>query len=145
MSPDSLFEISSRLAMAGWLALVFSPLAPRITQLIGGVVIPVTLSVGYATLILVSWAGAPGGFDSLANVMLLFDVPMIALAGWVHYLAFDLLVGAWQVRTARQEALPHLIVLPCLAMTLLFGPLGLVLFLGIRQARSLAAPLAKEP
>lgn len=51
MSPDSLFEISSRLAMAGWLALVFSPLAPRITQLIGGVVIPVTLSIGYATLV----------------------------------------------------------------------------------------------
>lgn len=145
MSPDSFFEVSSRLAMAGWLALVFSPLAPRITQVIGGVVIPITLSVVYATLILVSWARAPGGFDSLANVMLLFDVPMIALAGWVHYLAFDLLVGAWQVRTARQEALPHLIVLPCLALTFLFGPLGLLLFLGIRQARSLVAPMAKEP
>ena len=81
MSPDSLFEISSRLAVAGWLALVFSPFAPRIMQLIGGKVIPVTLSVGYAALILVSWAGATGGFDSLADVVLLFDVPMMALAG----------------------------------------------------------------
>jgi hypothetical protein len=144
MSPDTLFDLSSRFAIVGWLALALSPLAPRLTQLIGGVFIPVTLSAGYAALILVNWAGAPGGFDSLANVMLLFDTPMIALAGWVHYLAFDLLVGAWQARTARQEGLPHLILLPCLALTLLFGPMGLILFLGIRLARSLASPQPKE-
>ena len=144
MSPDTLFELSSRLAMLGWLALAFSPLAPRLTQMIGGVIVPVTLSIGYAVLILVSWAGAPGGFDSLANVMRLFDVPMVALAGWVHYLAFDLLVGAWEARVARREGLPHYVLLPCLALTFLFGPLGLILFLGIRAARAAVAPQPVE-
>jgi hypothetical protein len=144
MSPDTLFELSSRLAMLGWLALALSPLAPRLTQMIGGVIVPVTLSIGYAVLILVSWAGAPGGFDSLANVMRLFDVPMVALAGWVHYLAFDLLVGAWEARVARREGLPHYILLPCLVLTFLFGPLGLILFLGIRVARAAAAPQPVE-
>ena len=144
MDNDTLFALSSRLAMAGWLALALSPLAPRLSQMVGGVMIPVVLSTGYAVLILVSWAEAPGGFDSLANVMRLFDVPMVALAGWVHYLAFDLLVGAWQARVARREGLPHLVLLPCLALTFLFGPLGLVLFLAIRTARAVAAPQPAE-
>jgi len=140
---DAVFEHASRLAMIGWLALALSPLAPRVTQLVGGVLVPLLLSIGYAALILVSWAQAPGGFDSLANVMRLFDVPLVALAGWVHYLAFDLLVGAWEARTGRAEGIHHLIVLPCLLLTFLFGPAGLILFLGIRAARNLATPHPK--
>ena len=77
--------------------------------------------------------------------MPLFTSPEIALAGWVHYLAFDLFVGAWEVRTARREAIPHLLVLPCLVLTFLFGPVGFLLFLGLRAARpSLPAPRRPE-
>jgi hypothetical protein len=78
------------------------------------------------------WAGAEGGFDTLANVMLLFDNPAIALAGWLHYLAFDLFVGAWITRTARAEGIAHLFILPCLALTFLFGPAGYLAFTGLR-------------
>ena len=136
MDPDALFHIASRFAMMGWLALVLSPLAPRIAQVVGGVIVPVGLCLAYATLILVSWSTAKGSFSSLPDVMRLFDVPMVALVGWVHYLAFDLLVGAWEARTARSEGMPHLLLLPCLALTLLFGPIGLLLFLAIRAARA---------
>ena len=69
---------------------------------------------------------------------------MVALAGWVHYLAFDLLVGAWEARTARREALPHPVLLPCLALTFLFGPLGLLLFLSVRIARRTVGQPAME-
>ena len=65
----------------------------------------------------------------------LFDSPGVALAGWVHYLAFDLLVGAWIVRTARSEGVAHLLVLPCLALTFLFGPAGFLAFNGLRLVR----------
>lgn len=65
------------------------------------------------------------------------------LAGWLHFLAFDLFVGAWQVRTARRDALPRLLVVPCLALTFLFGPAGLLAFLALRAAlRATRAPLA---
>ena len=77
------------------------PLAPRTPTASPASPIPALLSIAYAALILAFWAGAPGGFDSLPNVMALFTIPEIALAGWVHYLAFDLFVGAWEVRTAR--------------------------------------------
>ena len=56
----------------------------------------------------------------------------VLLAGWVHYLAFDLLVGAWIVRTARAEGIPHWAVMPCLILTFLFGPAGLLAFAILR-------------
>ena len=132
MHPDTLFQLSGPIAMAGWLALAAYPLAPRLTQLAAGLVIPVILSLGYTALILAHWSGAEGGFESLPDVMLLFTNPAVALAGWLHYLAFDLFIGAWEVRTARRAAIPHLLVLPCLVLTFLFGPIGLLAFLGLR-------------
>lgn len=132
MNPDNLFQLSGPLAMAGWLTLAASPFAPRLTQLLASLVIPVMLSLGYAALILAHWSEAEGGFSSLPDVMLLFTNPAVALAGWLHYLAFDLFVGAWEVRTARNAAIPHLLVLPCLVLTFLFGPIGLLAFLGLR-------------
>jgi hypothetical protein len=139
MEPEALFHLAGRSAMLGWIALALSPLAPRLTQAVAGVAIPVALSIGYAALILVGWSTSQGGFASLPDVMRLFDVPIIALAGWVHYLAFDLLVGAWEARTARREGLPHGLLLPCLVLTFLFGPIGLLLFLAIRLARASVA------
>lgn len=144
MDAHMLFTFSGPLAIAGWLVLVFSPLMPRAAQIISGLVIPAVLSLAYSVFIVVGWAGAPGGFDSLANVMLLFDTPMVALAGWVHYLAFDLFIGTWEVRTARREGIPHLLVLPCLILTFLFGPIGLVLFLTLRFARLAVQPKTVE-
>lgn len=131
MTIDTLFQISNPLAMLGWLALVASPLAPRAAEALA-FAIPLLLSLLYTGLVLAHWSGAEGGFDSLQNVQLLFTQPPIALAGWVHYLAFDLFVGAWAVRTARAEHIPHWMVVPCLIPTFLFGPAGLVAFVILR-------------
>ena len=65
-------------------------------------------------------------------VMLLFSNPYFALAGWVHYLVFDLFIGAWQVRDARRRGIPHLYVLPCLFLTLMAGPIGLLAYITLR-------------
>lgn len=137
--PHTLFQITGPLAMLGWLALALSPLAPRLADWVAALIIPALLSVAYTALILVHWADAPGGFDSLSNVMALFTDPAVALAGWVHYLAFDLFVGAWITRTARAEAIPHLLILPCLVLTFLFGPAGLLAFLILRASLTLRA------
>lgn len=132
--PHALFQLTGPLALLGWLTLVLSPLAPRLGDAVAALVIPVLLSVGYTALILVNWSTAPGGFDSLANVMALFTHPGVALAGWVHYLAFDLFVGAWITRTARSEGIGHSLVLPCLVLTFLFGPAGFLAFTALRAA-----------
>ncbi len=130
--PHALFQLTGPMALLGWLTLALSPIAPRIADMVAALVIPVLLSIGYTALILVHWSDAPGGFDSLAAVMALFTDPGVALAGWVHYLAFDLFVGAWITRTARAEGINHLLVLPCLVLTFLFGPAGFLAFTALR-------------
>ena len=136
MAPETLFSICNMTAMAGWLALLVSPFLPKLADRISALAIPALLSVAYAGLVLAFWSGTPGGFDTLANVMLLFTTPEILLAGWIHYLAFDLFVGAWEVRTARAERIPFLLVVPCLALTFLFGPAGFLAFSALRAART---------
>jgi hypothetical protein len=143
MTPDTLFQYTGPLAMLGWLVLALWPLSPRWADRISAILIPALLSVAYTALVLAFWSGAKGGFDSLANVMLLFTDPHIALAGWVHYLAFDLFVGAWITRTARAEGIPHLLVLPCLVPTFLFGPAGFLAFTALRAAFAARARMTK--
>ena len=139
MSPDDLFKIANAIAIAGWIALVLSPLAPRALAVIGGVAIPLLLSGGYTAIVLAHWASGKGGFDTLSSVEELFRSRWLLLAGWVHYLAFDLLLGAWQVRTARREGMAHLLVIPCLLATFLFGPAGYLLFQCLRASRRAGA------
>jgi hypothetical protein len=142
---DTWFSLAGGLAMAGWVLLVVFPRSPLVTDRLVGLAIPAALGVLYAGLILAFWAGSPGGFGSLAEVAALFSVKGLLFAGWVHYLAFDLFVGAWQVRTARGEAIPHLLVVPCLAMTFLFGPVGLLMFLVLRLLRGLSRRTVGAP
>ena len=89
-----------------------------------------------------TFRSAPGGFSSLPDVALLFTNRWMLLAGWIHYLAFDLLIGAWEVRDARQRAIPHLLVLPCLFLTFMFGPAGWLLYMGLRAVRTGGGPSA---
>lgn len=134
MTNETIFGAANMLALAGWAALVVGWRFPRWSDLAAGVVVPVLLAVAYAGLVLSFWSRAPGGFGSLSEVMALFTMPEIALAGWIHYLAFDLLVGAWEARTARREGIAFLLVLPCLALTFLFGPAGFLAFFALRTA-----------
>lgn len=134
MSPETLFQIAGPLALSGWIALACAPWAPRAGLIYGGRIIPLVLAVLYTALILTGWSRAEGGYGSLPDVMRLFDFPDIALAGWVHYLGFDLLVSAWAVQTARQERIAHALVLPCLMLIFLFGPAGFLAFMALRAA-----------
>jgi len=78
-------------------------------------------------------APAEGGFDTLAEVKALFSVDALLLAGWIHYLAFDLFIGAWIVRDSQTHDLRHWLVIPCLFFTLMTGPFGLLTYLLLKR------------
>lgn len=145
MTPDSLFQIANPLVLIGWLALALSPLSPRWSDRVAGLAVPLLLSITYTALVLVHWTSAPGGFGSLREVMTLFTSPGVALAGWVHYLAFDLFVGAWICRTARANNIPHIFVLPILVPTFLFGPAGFAAFTALRAIFAAKGQAPKVP
>jgi hypothetical protein len=73
----------------------------------------------YTYLILTN-TNSEGNFSSLSGVYLFFQNPALLLAGWVHYLCFDQLIGAWILKDSQEQHIKHLIVVPCLMLTLYF-------------------------
>ena len=131
MTAEQLFSILNIATVAAWLALVFLPRV-RWTATVIPVVMPCLLAVVYVALVASALTQSEGGFSSLAEVRALFDNPWLLLAGWTHYLAFDLFIGGWEVRDAQRRGVPHLLIVPALVLTFLFGPAGLLLYLAIR-------------
>ena len=141
MSPEQLFGALNLLALVAWLLLAVFPGRPLVTRLVAGTAVPALFAVAYIVMIASSWGGSEGGFSSLDGVAALFANRWLLLAGWTHYLAFDLLVGVWEVSDSRQRRIPHLLVVPCLALTFMFGPAGWLLYQLIRKTLSRSADL----
>ncbi|HVU87361.1 MAG TPA: ABA4-like family protein [Pirellulales bacterium] len=134
MNLETLFSIAGAIALPGWLLLIFVPWWRWATQLIAPFVIPLILALMYAYLMVTNLANGNGNFHSLAGVRGLFEVDALLLAGWIHYLAFDLFIGSWEVRDSRRRGISHLLIVPCLIGTFMLGPIGLALYFAIRAA-----------
>ena len=137
MSPDSVFQACSTIAMAGWLVLlILSPFWSGFDKFLISIVITL-FAIVYAWLIFQVFA--PGDFQkfgSLNGVMELFTDKTAVTAGWVHYLAFDLLTGIWIKKNAGKYGIHHLLLVPCLLITFMLGPIGLLLYLLIRTIKT---------
>ena len=131
MTAERLFSALNLMAVGAWLPLVFLPRV-RWTARLLPVVMPSVLAVVYVVLLAATLTRSEGGFSSLVGVRTLFDDPWALLAGWTHYLAFDLFIGGWEVRDAQERGLPHLLIVPALVLTFFFGPAGLLLYLATR-------------
>jgi hypothetical protein len=138
--PDDLetwFSHAGLIAMIGWVILIFGPRRWAWLSAFPAYVFPAVLSMGYAILILRHFGTAEGGYNTLADVAKLVSNDHVLLAGWVHYLAFDLFIGAWISRQADDASISRLVQAPILVTTFMFGPFGLLLFLIVCQARNL--------
>jgi hypothetical protein len=133
MSPHDLFSILNVIALGTWVLLALLPRQRWVAAVLAGWAVPAFFSLIYITIVVVSLPGSEGGFSSLTAVSTLFANPWALLAGWTHYLAFDLLVGAWEVRDAVEKRIPHWRVVPCLALTFLFGPAGWLAYVIVRR------------
>jgi len=138
---ETVFSFATFIAMFGWILLVVVPGDPR-AKLLTGIIIPLTLSAIYLVFIFLHFADTPGGFGSLAEVKLLFGKDELLLAGWVHYLAFDLFIGAWESRDSQRLQIPRLVMIPCYVMTFMLGPIGLLFYFAIRTAKTKSMDLA---
>ena len=137
MSPDSVFQTCSTIAMAGWLVLlIISPFWSSFDKFLIGIIITL-FAIVYTWLIFQVFS--PGDFEkfgSLNGVMELFTDKTAVTAGWVHYLAFDLLTGIWIKKNAQKYNIHHLILIPCLLLTFMLGPIGLLLYLMVRSIKA---------
>ena len=135
MNPDTLFLVCNYAVLPAWLLLFLLP-HHRITQsVVHAVWVPLLLGPFYIYALFFGQPAAEGaGFGSLQAVMLLFQSPTTVLGGWIHYLVFDLFIGAWIVRDARRHGINHWLTTPFLFATLMAGPAGLMAYLLLRLA-----------
>lgn len=142
MNWNDAFGLANLAAMAGWAVLI---LLPRWQGIVNGLRsgLVAALALVYTGLVMVYFARAGGGFDSIAAVRTLFASDPVLLAGWLHYLAFDLFVGIWIAEQADALGLSRWLQAPILLATFMFGPLGLVVFLLWKGAYGARAFLAE--
>jgi len=131
LSPHELFRFANPAALMGWVWLLLWLFLPQNlqqrTQSVG-LLMPLLQAVFYSALILVYFANNTGGFGSLVDVMAMFTDPGVALAGWVHYLSFDLFVGWCITKHSLVHRINPLLIIPCLVLTFLLGPMGFFLY-----------------
>lgn len=136
MTPSQVFSIVGMMAMPMWVLLIFLPKWKVTRFFIDYKIIPIALSVIYAIYIAKSLiTGGMMDFGSLKSVMQLFTVENAVLAGWIHYLAFDLLVGMWMVNQNKELNIHPILMAPCLLGSFMLGPVGFLLFMIMRAIK----------
>lgn len=136
MTPEQIFGMTGTPAVLGWAILIFAPRRFAWLNAVPQLLIPLGLSILYAVLVLRYFTEPGGGFDSLAHVRQLFTSDWMLLAGWVHYLAFDLAIGAYLAIRMDKAGIGRIVQAPILLTTFLFGPMGFVLALITETALS---------
>lgn len=132
---EIMFSVVGVLSFIGWGALAFSPLRHAPFVLVARI-ISIILALIYTYFLVSLWGHEPKvDFSTLAGVASGFSNMGHLLTGWIHFLALDLFIGAWQVERAKNIGIPHVAVLPCLMLTFLVGPLGLFLFLMVQSIK----------
>lgn len=133
MNPDLVFSICNTLVLPQWLLMIVAPKWKSSQWLIKNPVIPIALSLVYIAFFASVFGVEGGGFGSLQEVKQLFSADGAVVAGWVHYLAFDLLIGSWALKDSQSRGINHFIIIPCLLLCFMAGPVGWLLYFCIRS------------
>lgn len=133
MSAADIFNFANTFVLPFWLLLIVYPK----WQLRNVVIYSAAalLACIYAFYIFTGPSMDFDSFGSLEGVMGLFTVPEAVLVGWIHYLAFDLLMGNWIVNHSRELGIKHLFVIPCLVFCFMLGPVGYLIFTIVKYSK----------
>lgn len=132
MTAEQIFPVANLVAMLCWIVLAVLPNRGWVPDVLTGLAAPALFAVAYIAIVVAVFPGADGSFSTLAGVSALFANPWMLLAGWLHYLAFDLLIGTWEARDSVERGVPRWILIPCLFLTFMFGPTGWLIYMGAR-------------
>ncbi len=139
LSYDALSSIASNLAIVGWIAIVLLPKSDLVVKVIARLVIPGLMALLYVVLLATHRGDVPqgGGLGSIDEMQLFFSVDGLMVVGWIHFMAWDLFAGTWEVEDSQKHGIAHLAVLPALAATFMLGPVGLLVYLLLRETSRL--------
>ncbi len=135
MTASQIFLLANALVIPHWIMMIFLP-KWKITHWFSSYY-PISLILALMYCFYITNGDAKldmNSFSTLEGVKNLFatggDNGM--LAGWLHYLCFDLMVGCWIFNDSQSKNIKHLLIIPCLFFSLMLGPLGLAMYLILR-------------
>lgn len=132
MKPEIIFQYCNMAAPLGWLLMAVAPRWKWTQKIVISGLYPMLLGLVYLLIIVTTFGSGDGDFGSLAGVSTLFQNPWALTAGWIHYLCFDMFIGAWEVSDAHKHGIAHWMIIPCLFLTFMFGPIGLISYFLLR-------------
>lgn len=144
MTPDDMFGLANMLALPGWAILIFAPRRWAWLNTVPALFIPLGLSALYSGLVLAHFSDAGGGYGTLADVRQLFASDPVLVAGWAHYLAFDLMIGAAMAARLDKAGVQRLVQGPILVSIFMFGPVGVLLTLITEGAQHFRWPTGAQ-
>jgi hypothetical protein len=137
ISADDIYLALNYGVMPFWALLIFLPFLKITDVAVHSVFAPIVLGVTYTWLLANVMSGVipmpdGAGFASLDALMKTFSVKEAVVAGWAHYIVFDLFVGAWIARDAQRAGISPFLVAPALLLTFVVGPIGLLSYVMLR-------------
>jgi hypothetical protein len=132
MDGELILKVLNVPVLLGWAAMVLAPRARVTRWVLESDVIPLMIGAVYLALVAPHLPGLLGQFDTLEHIGAALQRPGMLLAGWIHYLAFDFLVGRVVLADAQRRGIPHLLVVPCLLLTFMLGPTGYLAYAAVR-------------
>jgi hypothetical protein len=132
MNEELILKILNVPVLVGWLSMLLAPRTRFTRWLVESDVLPLGIGVLYLVLVAPHLPGLLREFDSLASIGAALQRPGMLLAAWIHYLAFDFLVGRVVLADAQRRGIPHLLVAPCLVLTFMLGPVGYLAYATVR-------------
>ena len=135
------FKLLNLSVIPAWALLILAPRLSVTQKLVHSMLYPIALGLFYLGCMVISMAfgitghvafDGPVDFTTLEGVRNIFGNDMGVLIGWSHYLVFDLFVGAWEARDAQRRGISHWLLVPCLLLTFMLGPVGLLVYAAVR-------------
>ena len=136
MNASSIFSFANSFVLLGWILLIFLPNWKHTqTFILNGIIL--LFSILYAYLLLIDIGSFNvDSFSTLANVKALFKNDNAVAMGWIHYLTFDLFVGAYIVKKSQELQISRLLYTLTLPFTFMFGPVGYLLFFILKTVKT---------
>jgi ABA4-like protein len=143
----TIFGLSNVLVLPIWALMVLLPQWRWTTRIMRSPLVSLAPAALYAALVLPKIVSILPVVSrpTLSGVAVLLGSPEGATIAWVHFLAFDLLVGRWIYLDSQERGVSSLLMAPVLFLTLMLGPAGFLLYLLVRTLTSMSPTLAKEP
>jgi hypothetical protein len=135
MSPETVFQLANGAAPVAWLFMILAPRSRVVRSAILNGACVAVLAALYLLVVVAHFNMEGADFTSLAGVTALLSDPWAMTAGWIHYLAFDLLAGIIITKKGLGLGMHRVLLLPCQLATFMLGPVGIMLFVAVAISR----------